>query len=122
MLFTLIYSFPEAAKYTLLCSMPFQKITCALIVWWQRWVFRIQNKVNFLKKTELRDMGCVFPHKSPLRSITLFSAQQNYKQPRKSADEHENTVIDIRAYPNNQILSQDATAIQPTSTVYTSRK
>ncbi|MBX9586134.1 MAG: hypothetical protein K2X50_02640 [Gammaproteobacteria bacterium] len=86
--------------------------------------FQNTKQGEFFKslKTELRDIGCVFPLKSPLRSITLFSAQQNYKQPRKSADEHENTVIDIRAYPNNQILSQDATAIQPTSTVYTSRK
>lgn len=75
-----------------------------------------------LLKSQLSSIGCVFPTKSPLRSITLFSAQQNYKQPRKSADEHDNTVIDIRAYPNNKILCQDATAIQPSSTLFTSRK
>lgn len=75
-----------------------------------------------LLRGQLESIGCVFPTKSPLRSITLFSAQQNYKQARKSADEHESTVIDIRAYPNNQILCQDVTAIQHSSTIFTSRK
>ncbi len=70
----------------------------------------------------LRNLGCVLPTKNNLRAITFFSAQQNYQQPRKSADEHSEVVIDIRAYPNNKILCQDITAIQSSSTVFMSRK
>lgn len=75
-----------------------------------------------LLKAELAAIGCVLPKKSDLRAITVFSAQQPYFQARKSADEHEDVVIDLRAYPNNKILTQDATAIQSSVTLFTSRK
>jgi ankyrin repeat protein len=75
-----------------------------------------------LLKAELAGIGCALPRKSDLRAITLFSAQQPYHQARKSADEHEDVVIDLRAYPNNKILTQDTTAIQSSATLFTSRK
>ncbi len=71
---------------------------------------------------QIISMGCVLPKMSHLRTITLFSAQQPYRQARKSADEHEDLAIDLRAYQNNLVLSQDVTVITPSTTMFTSRK
>lgn len=73
-------------------------------------------------KSRLNEVGCALPRFSDLRAITLFSAHQPYRQVRKDASDHEELVVDIRAYPNNKILSQDSTAIQSDATLFTSRK
>jgi ankyrin repeat protein len=75
-----------------------------------------------LLKTRLSQIGCTLPRLSDLRAITLFSAQQPYKQARRTADDHDDVVLDLRAYPNNKILSQDIGANPSTATLFTSRK
>jgi hypothetical protein len=73
-------------------------------------------------KHQLSQIGCALPRLGDLRAITLFSAQQPYKQGRKTADDHDDVVVDLRAYPNNKILSQDVAANPSAATLFSSRK
>ncbi|MDQ2995071.1 MAG: hypothetical protein M3R00_09080, partial [Pseudomonadota bacterium] len=75
-----------------------------------------------LLQQQLLAIGCSLPQLSPLRAITLFSSNIPYQNQKKTANEHKDVTIDLRAYPNNQILCQDSSEFRSSATAFDSRK